>query len=392
MRKIQIAFLVVVVLGLANVAHAQGEHIFLIKAFNCPAGPKGRTQTGFRIRGRKGVVTTLHGIAGCATVKAQSKQGPILSSSLVLAEVDIENDLAFLTSDELLVSSDDGLSIASDTSLIPQQNVSVTGHPYGIAALTTQLILRDPPVRPLRDLLTEEVLSALLVRRSPAPNISVLSVQGAIVPGNSGAPIINSNGDVIGVANGGLNGGATDITWAIPLQRVHWKAVSSVLSENIRQLGNTNPNSLFSFDENIPPKFPLTLEDRKDFSKGQMTTKIVVASDGKLTANTTTRGTNTFDGFCGNVTFWFFDRTGNNLGVYGMGPNHQWCVGSGVESAIGGGPRLRTDRQEIPIPADTINRTNSVAIIHLEGPGKRTAELLQQFLNRALEVKKQVEQ
>lgn len=392
MRYIQVVFLIILYLGLTDITYSQSEHIFLIKAFDCASGPKNRTQTGFRIRGRKGIITALHGVAGCGTVKAQSKQGPLLSSSLLPAEVDIENDLVLIISDELRSGNDDGLSPAASSSFTPQQSVAVTGHPYGIASLTTQVILRNPPTRPLRDLLTQDALSALSVRKSPDPSITVLSLQGAVVPGNSGAPIFNSSGEVIGVANGGLFGGSTDITWAIPWQHVRMQAISQPLSGRLDQIGTMNSAALFSFDENIPPKFPIVLEERKDFSKGQMTTKIIVTADGKLDATTVTRGTATFDGFCGNVTFWFFDKTGNNLGVYGMGQDHQWCVGSGVESAVGGGARLRTDRQEIIVPNNVINQTNSVSIVHIEGPGKRTPELLSQFLGRAVESKKPVEQ
>lgn len=392
MRKIQIALFGLILLGLPSNIYAQAEHIFLIKAFNCSAGPKNRTQTGFRIHGLKGIVTALHGVAGCTTVKAQSKQGPVLSAALSMTAVDVDNDLALLTSDELNAVSDDGLTLMSSNNLTPLQSVKVTGHPYGIGSLTTQLILRDPPIRTLRELLTEDAITALAARKSPSPSISVLSVQGAIVPGNSGAPVFNISGEVVGVADGGLFGGATDITWAIPVQNVQWKTISQTLTDRVRQLGSMNADALFSFDENVPPRFPITLEEQKEFSKGLMATKVIVTSDGQLEATTTTRGTATFDGFCGNVTFWFFDKAGKSLGVYGMGSDQQWCVGSGVESAVGGGARLRTDNQKITVPSEVINQTNSVAIVHLEGPGKKTADLLRQFLSRAAESKKSVEQ
>jgi hypothetical protein len=49
MCKIQVAFLLLITLRFTEVAYAQGDHTFLIKAFNCVAKPKSRTQTDFRI-------------------------------------------------------------------------------------------------------------------------------------------------------------------------------------------------------------------------------------------------------------------------------------------------------------------------------------------------------
>jgi S1-C subfamily serine protease len=198
-----------------------------------------------------GIVTALHGIAGCGRITAMSKQGPILSQSLSAVEVDIENDLVLLTSDELNAKGGEGIDLAINPTFKPQQHVRVTGHPYGNSSLTTELILRDPPLRTLRDLLTQDALSSLLERKSPAPDITVLSIQGAIVPGNSGAPILNSSGEVIGVASGGLFGGSTDITWAIPLERVRWREIDRTLSAEVNHLGSMNPTALFSFDETV---------------------------------------------------------------------------------------------------------------------------------------------
>lgn len=95
-----------------------------------------------------------------------------------------------------------------------------------------------------------------------------------------------------------------------------------------------------------------------------METKIIVTPNGCLEAATTSRGTDAFDGFCGNVTFRLFDRAGNNSGIYSMGRviNGVWALEFGQRSEW---TRLRSDRQEIMILTDDISQTNSAAIAHL---------------------------
>ena len=61
----------------------------------------------------------------------------------------------------------------------------------------------------------------------PSLSLEVLRHQGHLVPGLSGAPIINSRGQVVAVADGGLESGAASIGWAIPISNVNALMVSS---------------------------------------------------------------------------------------------------------------------------------------------------------------------
>ena len=45
----------------------------------------------------------------------------------------------------------------------------------------------------------------------------MISIDGNLVAGDSGGPILDSAGEVCGVIDGGLLGGAAAISWAIPL-------------------------------------------------------------------------------------------------------------------------------------------------------------------------------
>ena len=391
MLKIKIIFLCIFLGMVVREACAQNENIFLVKAFDCRSGPGERAQTGFRIRGSKGVLTALHGVVGCEKIKVQSETGVILYDAVSIKLADIKHDAAVLSSIELENTNTDGLDIDLSQNWTSNQSLTVTGHPFGISAISTQIQLRNPPATSLSNLIPPgHILNSLTQRLSPEPGITVLSIQGIILPGHSGAPVLNSKNAVIAVANGGLGGGTTQITWAIPMRNIQWADVTNnaQVRSRISILATGLSTNLFSFDENVPPLYPIAKSEKKAFSKGEMETDIVVTPNGSLEATTHIRGTDTLDGFCGNVTFWFFDRPGNRLGIYGMGKDHQWCVGSGIESLFGGGRRTRLDKQSLIIPKDVINKTNSISIIHLEGPGKNTSDLIRDALSGAISSKK----
>lgn len=252
-------------------ARAQEEHIYLIKMFDCEHQPTQRSQTGFKVRGLKGVVTALHGIADCGRITASSRKGIFLDQPLKIAMVDIDRDVALLSSSQL-DRSDEGLEPASTVAWKSLGTVKVYGHPYGISSLETTLSLRNPPLTSLKDLIPSAPLSLLMERRSPNHLITVMNLQGNLLPGHSGAPVLDTGGRVLAVANGGLSQGYAGISWAVPLQYVEWDNNTARL-KSVKQL---NPNILFAADT-----LPTTSSDeiKNDFC-GQLSRLVVESRTG----------------------------------------------------------------------------------------------------------------
>ena len=228
---------------------AQESNVYLIKMFGCTYKPVERSQTGFRVRGVKGLVTALHGLADCEKITASSRRGLFLDQPLTIRKVDIDHDVALLSSPQLEAAGEGGLEVADTVALEPLQIVTVYGHPYGIASLETPLTLRKPTVKTLKDLVPPNTLSFLKDRKSPNHHINVLNLSGNLLPGHSGAPILDSRGRVVAVANGGLKEGFAGICWAIPFQDVEWDEVLT----SLKALRLLDPTILFASDA-IPPK------------------------------------------------------------------------------------------------------------------------------------------
>ena len=381
----KIIFCVFIVLFVASVnSNAQLENVYLIKVRECPASSP-RSQTGFRANGTKGIYTALHGIVGCKSVKAQSQQGAILSEDLQIRGVDVKNDVALLSSSEVDALPTNGFATDRNVQIQPLSKIIVWGHPFKIKAIDTSATLRASPETILRNLLEDAILEKLIARGSPDPNTTVLSIQGTIRPGESGAPILNENAILIGIANGGLQGGVAEINWAIPFKNVNLSTQPIPAAQMSKLTANSG---LFSIDENIPPRFPITKTQTDSLEgKGKMTTTVTISADGKMQTSTEINSTHNWLGFCGKFAVWLFGRDGSVLNTYGQG--HQWCVdGRRVPFA---GPRDRKDSLEFLIPKEKLNQTYSIAIFHTPG-SKDPLALLQENLEKVKNIRTPVEQ
>jgi hypothetical protein len=202
-------------------------------------------QTGFRLRGVRGIYTALHGVTKSAhgwRITAEGPIGQILTEPLRIHKVDVSRDLALLISEELAGQNAEGLEPGRD--VFPEANtkVALAGFPYG-ASYNTDLLRVSKSRTLLKTMIPDELIPAMVKRSSPDLNLSVIKLAvdvGGVGPGNSGSPIM-ADTKVVAMFNGGLDKGNRGLGWAIPLDKAEWSdpveaTLSSLDSKEISPL------------------------------------------------------------------------------------------------------------------------------------------------------------
>src|SRR2546423_2090460 len=183
-------------------------------------------QTGFRMADRKGIITALHGVADGAAFSAFNKAGDVLNG-LTVASVDVRNDMVLLRNHEIEDRPADGLRPSDGPLLGARELLRACGHPAGIDFYNKDVTTGEPVRKRLHELVPPDAAGAFDERGSPSMDIWVLNIQGNLVPGYSGAPLLNSSDQVVGIVNGGLLNGAAGISWAIPIDTIDWREIAS---------------------------------------------------------------------------------------------------------------------------------------------------------------------
>ena len=263
---------------LAGVARAQQPYVYRVLASGCPGLSAGaqRPLSGFRIQGAHGLYTALHGVVGCGPIRAEAPGSSI--GSLVIDQVDIKHDVAVLVSQNL-PSDGAGLPVAPGV-VAGGAVLRVIGHPLGLPGpLVTQLRARQPATVLLRFLVPSQTFLALEARGSPNIDTPVLSIEGHLLPGHSGAPVLDAAGRVVGMANGGLEKGAVEISWVVPIGSIKPGPRTQVQTK-LDHLTRHGSDALFALDR-LPPEslssiqcFKRTLHPTRFLGLGELTTTV----------------------------------------------------------------------------------------------------------------------
>jgi S1-C subfamily serine protease len=178
-----------------------------------------RSGSGFVLAKNGLIVTDLHVVAGCTSYQVRYQNAG--EASAIVVHVLKARDLALLKVDQPPPGVQiPGLQAAAAT---PQVNerLDVIGYPLGLgtydsAPLNVGLATRTTPE--LHYALDPPSLDELTAAGSPAPDTQVVRVNGSLLPGDSGAPLIDYQGNVAGIGDGGLQRGTVGIGWATQTQ------------------------------------------------------------------------------------------------------------------------------------------------------------------------------
>ena len=156
-------------------------------------GPSGSRQgAGFVVSSDGLIVTNLHVIAGLDRVRIRVGTSQPLEVSQILA-FDEVRDLALL---KVPVKRLPRLLLSDSGKVKAGQLVVVLGNPRGLGAIASQ-----------------GIVSA--IRELPGTATTVIQTNASVNPGNSGGPLLNSLGEVIGVVTGKLRG-SEGLNFAVP--------------------------------------------------------------------------------------------------------------------------------------------------------------------------------
>jgi S1-C subfamily serine protease len=185
------------------------------------AGSSVMHATGFAWPDATQIVTALHAVAGCQSITVFS-EATGATSPASLANVILEADIALLRLARPL-----GIQPAHPATSPPNLSDSFTivGYPWGVdvakgdpltfssgmkGALTTldQAYGNMPELREMFDSREQAY---------PMRSATILRVGSTLQPGHSGAPIFDSKGQVVAIADGGLFKGFAGMNWSMPV-------------------------------------------------------------------------------------------------------------------------------------------------------------------------------
>ncbi|NYF53963.1 S1 family peptidase [Tunturiibacter gelidoferens] len=195
----------------AAIISAAARSVVQIITLDCPGLEPSRAGSGFIWTSADHVVTDLHVVAGCPTIKVFSP-----SVKYVVGHV----ERALPDADLVLIKLDKQIPFTPLTvsSSLPKANdvLEAIGYYYGVSTVDNRPLKVTIGSPVLQDMLTDNLAQSIKNAGYSKKflELDILRLDGNLTPGLSGAPVIDHSGKVVGIGSGGLEQGLSGIAWA----------------------------------------------------------------------------------------------------------------------------------------------------------------------------------
>jgi S1-C subfamily serine protease len=193
-----------------------------------PQPPKSKniaiaTGTGFLFGSRDYIVTNYHVVKGTSQVKVKFLNEEVFDAQVIAK--DIQNDVAILKLNKTPSLQTIEMKFGDSSRVRMGDKVFTIGYP------STQILGTKPKY-------SEGVISAVTGIQD---NPTMFQTTVPILPGSSGSPLFNENGEVVGLTTGSLSSIASDLMGSVS-HNINYAVKSSF----VKNIIGTVPDSLFS--------------------------------------------------------------------------------------------------------------------------------------------------
>jgi hypothetical protein len=181
-------------------------------------GDKASECTGFVWKSPNQVVTSLHAMApdGVISVLYLNNSWRKVKIKKVLQKADLVL-LEVAPGEEPVPSGVVPLNSYSDLSVKFGSEIYALGYNSGAKGSSSRTLKKgyvDPET--LDNLIPPKDKEALARIGFPALDLHILYLDGSLLPGYSGSPVFDPSGKLVGIGDGGLEKGASNVSWIIP--------------------------------------------------------------------------------------------------------------------------------------------------------------------------------
>lgn len=176
----------------------------------------GNSASGFIWNNSNRIVTALHVVDRGTNIQVYY-EGAGVSRSAKVEKVFKDADLVLL-----VVNNPPALPPLKVVTRSPDINEEVfaLGFPVNVSSINSISLKSRYGGRTLRDIVPNKVLREIEENGYPSIDFEIGNFEGNLVPGVSGAPIVDKQGNLIAIADGGLENGAIGISWGIPAKNL----------------------------------------------------------------------------------------------------------------------------------------------------------------------------